>query len=43
MYLICLHPENPNKSYQRIKVMDMQDDIQKLFDQRRKQLKEKMD
>jgi hypothetical protein len=38
-----LHPENANKSYQRIKVMDMPDDIQKLFEQRRKQVKEKVD
>jgi hypothetical protein len=43
MYLVCLHPENANKSYQRIKVMDMPDDIQRLFEQRRKQVKEKVD
>jgi hypothetical protein len=46
MYLVCLHPENENKSYKRIKVIDMREDIQKLFDQRLKQvkrLKEKVD
>jgi hypothetical protein len=42
MYLVCLHPENANKSYQRIKVMDMPDDIERLFEQRRKQVKDKV-
>jgi hypothetical protein len=36
MYLVCLHPENKNKSYQRIMVINMQNDIQKLFEQRRR-------
>jgi hypothetical protein len=38
MYLVCLHPENENKSYKRIKVIDMREDIRKLFDQRIKQV-----
>jgi hypothetical protein len=41
MYLVCLHPENKNKSYQRILVINMESDIQKLFEQRRRLLKEK--
>jgi hypothetical protein len=43
MYLVCLHPENKNKSYQRILVINMESDIQKLFEQRRRLLKEKGD
>ena len=43
MYLVCLHPENKNKSYQRIMVINMESDIKKLFDQRRRLLKEKGD
>jgi hypothetical protein len=44
MYLVCLHPENTNKSYQRIKVLDLPDDIQRLFAQRAMKLvKEKTD
>ena len=43
MYLVCLHPENKNKSYQRILVINMQNDIQKLFEQRRRLVKEKGD
>ena len=44
MYLVCLHPENTNKSYQRIKVLDLTDDIKRLFAQRAMKLvKEKTD
>jgi ATP-dependent exoDNAse (exonuclease V) beta subunit len=43
MYLVCLHPENKNKSYKRIMVINMESDIKKLFDQRRRLLKEKGD
>ncbi len=39
MYLICLHPENTNKSYQRIKVINMCNDICKLFEQRLNKIK----
>lgn len=35
MYLVCLHPINENNNYQRIKVEDMTDDINELFDLRR--------
>jgi hypothetical protein len=31
MYLVCLHPNNNNESYQRIKVQDMADEIKDLF------------
>jgi hypothetical protein len=31
MYLICLHPENKNNNYQRIKVVDLGDEIKDLF------------
>ena len=35
MYLICLHPDNKNKNYQRIKVVDLSDEINSLFKLRR--------
>jgi hypothetical protein len=35
MYLVCLHPNNENESYQRIKVEDMTTEINELFDLRR--------
>ena len=34
LYLVCLHPNNANGSYQCIRVVDMQLDIAKLFEQR---------
>ena len=41
MYLICLHPNNENKSYQRIPVEDLQKEVKDLFALRRLMLKEK--
>lgn len=38
MYLICLHPDNKNKSYQRIPVADLREDIQELVKYREHQL-----
>jgi len=38
MYLVCLHPNNENKNYQRIKVVDLQKEIKKLFKLREKML-----
>jgi len=38
MYLVCLHPNNENKSYQLIKVLDLQKEVKDLFDLRRKML-----
>ena len=32
LYLICLHPENKNKSYLKIKVLDLQPEIKNLFE-----------
>ena len=37
LYLICLHPENKNKSYLKIKVLDLQPEIKNLFEYRKKQ------
>ena len=37
MYLVCLHPNH--KSYQRIKVADLQEDVKNLFILRQQQLK----
>lgn len=31
MFLVCLHPENPNKSYMKIKVADLSEEMRLLF------------
>ena len=41
LYLVCLHPDNKNKNYQRIKVVDLQKEVQELFEMRRKSLNTK--
>ena len=38
MYLVCLHPDNLNKSYQRIEVQDLRKEVQDLFECRRKEI-----
>ena len=38
LYLVCLHPDNKNNSYLRIKVVDLQNEIKLLFDERKKEL-----
>jgi len=38
LYLVCLHPENKNKNYQRIKVVNLQDEVKGLFNLRRQEL-----
>ena len=38
LYLVCLHPENKNKNYQRIKVVDLENEIKDLFQLRTLQL-----
>lgn len=38
MYLVCLHPDNYNKTYQRIEVHDLRKEVSDLFDERRKQI-----
>ena len=40
LYLVCLHPENKNNSYLRIKVIDLQIEIKNLFEYRKNQLLE---
>lgn len=35
MYLVCLHPDNINKSYQRIKVVDLSEEVESLFEYRK--------
>ena len=40
LYLVCLHPDNKNKNYQRIKVVDLQEEVKDLFNLREKYLKE---
>jgi ATP-dependent exoDNAse (exonuclease V) beta subunit len=39
LYLVCLHPENKNKNYQRIKVVDLQEEVNDLFTLRLKSIK----
>lgn len=38
MYLVCLHPNNKNKSYQRIKVPDLQKEVKDLMELRKSML-----
>ena len=42
MYLVCLHPNNENKSYQRIQVADLEKEVKDLFDLRRKMLSKEL-
>ena len=39
LYLVCLHPENKNKNFQRIEVIDLQKEVNDLFEQRKEILK----
>ena len=41
MYLVCLHPNNENRSYQRIEVPDLQKEVQMLFNLRKEMLQDK--
>ena len=41
MYLVCLHPDNKNKDYQRIKVSNLQEEVSDLFEMRRKEIAKK--
>jgi hypothetical protein len=38
MYLVCLHPNNNNGNYQRIKVPELKDEMNDLFNMRRDEL-----
>lgn len=38
MFLICLHPDNPNKSYIKMEVPNLQEEINELFEERKKQV-----
>lgn len=38
LYLVCMHPDNPNKSYDRIEVPFLEKEMQDLFEYRRKQI-----
>ena len=38
LYLVCLHPDNKNNNFQRIKVVDLQEEVKDLFDYRLKSL-----
>ena len=38
MYLVCLHPNNDNKSFQRIEVANLSDEVKELFELRRSQV-----
>jgi len=40
LYLVCLHPDNKNKNFQRIKVVDLQTEVKALFETRRQELRQ---
>ena len=38
LYLVCLHPDNKNKSYMRIKVANLEEEVAELFEYRKEQI-----
>jgi hypothetical protein len=40
LYLVCIHPDNPYKTYERIEVPFLNDEIKELFDLRLNEVKE---
>ena len=38
LYLVCLHPDNPYKTYDRIQVPFLEKEMADLFEYRRKQV-----
>ena len=40
LYLVCMHPDNANKSYLRIKVADLHEEVKELFEERKKEMTE---
>ena len=40
LYLVCMHPENKRKNYERIKVVDLNDEVLQLFADRKRRLYE---
>ena len=38
LYLVCLHPSNSNNNYLLIKVVDLQEEVKELFEQRKNTL-----
>ena len=39
MYLVCLHPDNKNNDYLRIKVVDLDEEVRYLLEIRKTELK----
>jgi hypothetical protein len=40
LYLVCIHPDNPYKTYERIEVPFLNNEIKELFDLRLNEVKE---
>lgn len=40
LYLVCLHPDNPYKTYERIQVPFLEKELKLLFEERRKEVEE---
>ena len=38
LYLVCMHPDNKRKNFERIKVVDLSSEIGDLFEQRKEKL-----
>jgi ATP-dependent exoDNAse (exonuclease V) beta subunit len=38
LYLVCMHPENPYKNYERIEVPFLENEMEALFEYRRQQI-----
>jgi hypothetical protein len=41
LYLVCLHPDNQYKTYERIEVPSLQNELDALFELRLQQINEK--
>ena len=41
MYLVCLHPDNKNKNFERIKVGILKEELENLFKERLEMLNKK--
>jgi ATP-dependent exoDNAse (exonuclease V) beta subunit len=42
MFLVCLHPDNPTKSYERVEVPNLKVEMENLFAHRKKEIEEKI-
>ena len=39
LYLVCLHPDSKHKNFEKIKVVDLQNEVKELFEERKNKIK----